>query len=276
MDGDSHSSLWSKVGRLFGSKNADHLEQSILEARNEGEVEMEESNMLLSVLELSETQVQDVMTPRTDIEFASSGVSVAEIARTIIKSGHSRIPIYEETRDNIIGIVFAKDILPHLIDEKCQGQTLVNSVMREAYFVPETKMCTDLLQEFRARKKHLAIVVDEYGGTSGLITIEDLIEVIVGDIEDEHDAPKEEDIQKISDSELVINGRTYLDDLDEYGITLESDEMDTIGGFLSLHAGHVPQVDEVFEFNGWSFTVLSADAKQIHKICVKKETEESA
>ncbi len=271
MDGDSHSSLWSKIARLFASKNGDHLEQTIMDAQKDGEVEAEESHMLLSILKLSETQVQDIMTPRTDIEFISSGVSVLDAARIILKSGHSRFPIYEDTRDNIIGIVYAKDLLSYLTsDDDTKKHTIVDSMMREPYFIPETKICADLLQEFRSRKNHLAIVIDEYGGTSGLITIEDLLEVIVGDIEDEHDAPKEDDIIKVSDTELIIIGRTYLEDLAEYNINLESDEMDTIGGFLSLHAGHVPQKDETFRFNNWKFTVLSADAKQIHKVSVIK------
>ncbi len=271
MDGDSHSSLWSKVSRLFNSKDEDYLEKTIKDAQKEGEVEIEESNMLLSILELSETQAQDIMTPRTDIEFIASGVSILEAGRIILKSGHSRFPIYEETRDNIIGIIYAKDLLSFLTaDDDSKNKTQVNSVMREPYFIPETKVCADLLQEFRSRKNHLAIVIDEYGGTSGLITIEDLLEIIVGDIEDEHDTPKEEDIVKISDEELTVNGRTYLEDLAEYGIVLESDEMDTIGGFLSLHAGHVPKEKEHFHFNGWDFVVINADAKQIHKISATK------
>ncbi len=274
MDGESHSSFWSKVSRLFNSKDEDFLEKTIKIAQKDGEVEAEESIMLLSILELSETQAQDIMTPRTDVEFISSGSSIFDAATVILKSGHSRLPVYHDTRDNIIGIIYVKDLLSYLISEDdSKNQIQVDSVMREPIFIPETKICADLLQEFRQRKNHMAIVIDEYGGTSGLITIEDLLEIIVGEIEDEHDAPKEEDIIKISDEELLINGRTFLEDLEEHGIVLESDEIDTIGGFLSLHAGHVPTNDESFHFNGWDFTVLSADAKQIHKISVIKANE---
>ena len=273
MDGDSHSSLWSKLSKLFATKSEDHLEQVILDARKDGELEIEEGNMLLSILKLSETQVQDIMTPRTDIDCVSAGTSILDAAQSILKSGHSRLPIYQETRDNITGIVYAKDLLPQLItDCSNAAKQTVESIMREPYFTPETKLSAELLQEFRSRKNHIAIVVDEYGGTSGLITIEDLLEVIVGEIEDEHDAPREEDILKINENELIIIGRTYLEDLNAFGIDLKSDEMDTIGGFLSLHAGHVPLKDETFHFDGWDFVILDADAKHIRKVSAKRST----
>lgn len=267
MDGDSHSSLWSKISGLFSTKNDDNFEQVIMDARNDGELELEEGNMLLSILKLSETQVQDIMTPRTDIDCISIGSSIVEAAQNILTSGHSRLPIFQDTRDNIVGIIYAKDLLTQFIkNNSSTDQQTVDSIMREPYFIPETKISGELLQEFRSRKKHIAIVVDEYGGTSGLITIEDLLEVIVGDIEDEHDTPKIEDIYKITDDELLIIGRTDLEDLSPFGINLHSDEMDTLGGFLSLQAGHVPQKDEEFHFNGWNFIIVDADAKQIHKI----------
>lgn len=317
MDADSHSSFWSRISGIFAGKHEDHLEQVILDARKDGELKPEEGNMLLSILELSDTQVQDTMTPRTDIDCVSAGTNIIEVAHKILSSGHSRLPVYQDTRDNIIGIVHAKDLLPKFIalytpqenssnttphslqsthvnspekpqaepsnntstEEKIDRQNTcpevpvhdtVESIMRAPYFVPETKHCAELLQEFRSRKSHIAIVVDEYGGTSGLITIEDLLEVIVGDIEDEHDAPKQEDIHKINEDEYSVVGRTDLEDLMEYGIMLESEEMDTVGGFLSLHAGHVPQKGETFAFNGWDFLVTEADAKQIQKISIKR------
>lgn len=150
----------------------------------------------------------------------------------------------------------------------------VDRIMRPPFFVPETKISSELLQEFRARKNHLAIVVDEYGGTSGLVSIEDLLEVIVGDIEDEHDAPREEDFRQVAESEYEISGRAYLEDLEPLGIMLESDEVDTLGGYLSLDAGHVPQQGEEFDLAGWRFIVTDADAKQIHKVHARRLTPE--
>lgn len=269
MDAESHSTLWSKMCSLFSGKSEDHLEQAIREAREDGELKAEEGSMLLSILTLDELQVQDIMTPRTDIDCLPSGTTIRDAAAAIVDTGHSRLPIYAGTRDNIIGIVHAKDMLSALMQAETQ-QAPVDSIMSEPFFVPETKIASELLQEFRSRKNHLAIVVDEYGGTSGLATIEDLLEVIVGDIEDEHDAPKEEDILALENGSYRLSGRAYLEDLEELGIPLESDEVDTIGGYLSLDAGHVPQKGEEFHLNGWTFTIEDADAKQIHTIIACK------
>ena len=173
MDGGPDSSIWSRLGRLFARRDDEEsLEKAILEARADGAVAAEEESMLLSILRFDDLQVQDIMTPRTDIDCAPADTPLLEVAQLIVDSGHSRIPAYSETRDNIVGIVHAKDLLRCLIDP-AHHDTPVNTLMREPFFVPETKGIRDLLQEFRARKLHIAIALDEYGGTSGLITIED-------------------------------------------------------------------------------------------------------
>ena len=159
----------------------------------------------------------------------------------------------------------APQMLAYLIQPESHNEP-VDTIMRQPFFVPETKISSELLQEFRSRKNHLAIVVDEYGGTSGLATIEDLLEVIVGDIEDEHDAPKEDDIRPLADGGYELSGRAYLEDLEPLGMAFASDEVDTIGGYLSLDAGHVPQKGERFTLDGWTFTIADADAKQIHTV----------
>lgn len=239
-----------------------------MEARNEGELDIAEGSMILSILRLDDVQVQDIMTPRTDFDCVPTGSSVSEVAQCILDTGHSRLPIYKDTRDNIIGIAYAKDLITLLIDPS-RHLTPVDEIMRQPFFVPETKIVSELLQEFRARKNHIAIAVDEYGGTSGLATIEDILEEIVGDIEDEHDTPKEEEIHPLGDSRYALSGRAYLEDLEELGIRLEADEVDTIGGYLCLEAGHVPEVGEVFECDGWRFRVDEADAKQIRRVIVE-------
>jgi magnesium and cobalt transporter len=268
LDGESHSGLWSRITSIFSGKGEHRLAQAISEAREEGELKDEEGSMLLSILTLDEIQAQDIMTPRTDIDCLPSGLSVREAAKAIGETGHSRMPIYKDTRDVIIGIAYAKDLLGPLGSPENHG-TPVDAIMREPFFVPETKIASELLQEFRSRKNHLAVVVDEYGGTSGLVTIEDLLEVIVGDIEDEHDMPREDDIRSIGPDEYEIAGRAFLEDLDTLGIKLRSDEVDTISGYLCLLAGRVPHKGETFSFNGWSFTVAGADAKHIHKIIAR-------
>ena len=267
MDGgtEGHSTIWSRLSRLFGHDDQESLEKAILEARAEGEVEPYEESMLLGILRFNDLQVQDTMIPRTDIDCVPDDMPLQEVARIIVRSGHSRIPVYKDTRDNIVGILHAKDVLSSLLD---QGDDVpaVSTVMRDPFFVPETKSIRTLLQEFRARKQHIAIALDEYGGTSGLITIEDVLEEIVGDIEDEHDAPRQEDIRPLGENVYELTGRALLEDLEDLGVDLDSDEVDTIGGYLSMEAGHVPGPGERFTLRGWTFTVLEADRKLIIRL----------
>lgn len=276
MDRSTDKSLWGRLRGLFGGRSGgDSLEQAVMEARDDGELDIAEGSMILSILRLDDVQVQDIMTPRTDFDCLPSGAPVIDVVRCILDTGHSRLPIYRDTRDNIIGIAYAKDLLELLIDP-ARHQTPVDTIMRQPFFVPETKIVSELLQEFRARKNHIAIAVDEYGGTSGLATIEDILEEIVGDIEDEHDAPKEEEIHALGDSRYELSGRVYLEDLNELGINLESDEVDTVGGYLCLEAGHVPEAGEKFLFDGWEFTIEEADLKQIRRVLVEPRAQEEA
>lgn len=189
MDRSTDKSLWDRVCNLFGGRSGDSIEQAVMEARDEGELDLAEGSMILSILRLDDVQVQDIMTPRTDFDCMPTGAPVSEVAQCILETGHSRLPIYKDTRDNIIGIAYAKDLISLLVDP-AKHHTAVDEIMRSPFFVPETKIVSELLQEFRSRKNHIAIAVDEYGGTSGLATIEDILEEIVGDIEDEHDAPR--------------------------------------------------------------------------------------
>jgi magnesium and cobalt transporter len=267
LDGgsESHSTIWSRLGRLFGHDDEASLKKAIGEARAVGCVDTDEESMLLGILRFDDLQVQDTMIPRTDMDCVPDNMPLPEAARLVVESGHSRIPVYKETRDNIVGILHAKDLLRSLIEPQNAGLPISN-VMREPFFVPETKSIRTLLQEFRARKQHIAIALDEYGGTSGIITIEDVLEEIVGDIEDEHDTPREEDIRSVDKDVYEMTGRALLEDLAELGIVLNSDEVDTIGGYLSTEAGHVPASGEIFILNGWSFTVLEADKKLIHRL----------
>ena len=267
MDGgtEGHSTIWSRLSRLFGHDDQESLEKAILEARAEGEVEPYEESMLLGILRFNDLQVQDTMIPRTDIDCVPDDMPLQEVARIIVRSGHSRIPVYKDTRDNIVGILHAKDVLSSLL-EQGEDEPSVSLVMREPFFVPETKSIRTLLQEFRARKQHIAIALDEYGGTSGLITIEDVLEEIVGDIEDEHDAPRQEDIRPLGENVYELTGRALLEDLEDLGVDLDSDEVDTIGGYLSMEAGHVPGPGERFTLRGWAFTVLEADRKLIIRL----------
>ena len=256
------------MAKLFGREPADHdekLEQAILDASEEGEVEPDEKSMLLSILRFNDLHVHDTMIPRTDMDCIPEDTSLVDCAALIVTSGHSRIPVYRDTRDNIVGMVHAKDILPYFDKEERKTLT-VSAIMREPFFVPDTKSTRTLLQEFRGRKQHIAIALDEYGGTSGLITIEDVLEEIVGDIEDEHDAPRKVDIRPIETDVYELTGRANLEDLTELGLVLDNDEVDTIGGYLCLLAGHVPAAGEEFVLDNWRIVVLDADQKLIHKL----------
>ena len=267
-DGSGSNSIWQRLTRVFhGRQQLDAVEQAIREAGEEGELDQQESSMLLRVLSLDDLQVQDIMTPRTDIVCVPRTAGILEVAGVILETGHSRLPIYQDNRDNIIGVVYAKDLLSYMGNG--ETGTRVDQSMREPYFVPETKRVLDLLQEFRTRKTHLAIILDEYGGTAGLVTIEDVLEQIVGEIEDEYDAPRREDITA-QENGWLVTGRAYLEDLEEkIGLKVESDEVDTLGGYLSHLAGRVPRAGERFSLNGMNLTVQEADPKQVHLIRVE-------
>ncbi len=266
MDEGSDSSIWQRLAKIFSNKSADSVEQVIRDASEEGELDKNEGSMLLSVLTLDDMQVQEIMTPRTDIACVNEQATIFDVIQVTISSGHSRIPIYRDTRDNFIGIVHAKDLLRFCLDHQSLQQ-LATAIMREPFFVPETKKVLDLLHEFQAKKNHLAIVLDEFGGTSGLISIEDVLEEIVGEIEDEYDAPRQEEISLQSDGSYLITGRTYLEDINEkLPLNLTSDEVDTIGGYISLIAGRLPKNNDQFTVDGATFTVIEADARQVHMI----------
>lgn len=252
------------------------MEQAIIEASEDGELQKEEGSMLLSILHLDELQVQDIMTPRTDVICAPVTATTAEIVDLILSSGHSRIPIFRDNPDNIVGVIYAKDLLRLTLDASLRDKP-VAEMMHQPFFVPETKNALDLLHDFKTSKKHLAVILDEYGGTAGIVSIEDVLEQIVGDIEDEHDAPREEDIIPEGAGKALLSGRADLEDIArELGITIESDEVDTIGGYLCHIAGRVPLSGERFTVSGTVFTVLDADAKKIQTIRAEPEQAASA
>lgn len=269
LDEGSESRFMSIFRRIFSPKSENHVQEIILEARAEGELQRDEAAMLLNVLRLRQKQVHDIMVPRPDIVAAEAGSTIQELAEVIIEKGHSRIPIYKENKDHMIGIVHAKDLLKHLLDPDADGQKL-ESIMRKPLFIPETKNLENMILEFQNKKVHLAIAVDEYGGTSGLVTFEDVLEEIVGEIEDEYDAPRPDEIQPLEDNKLLVSGRAMLDELEEgFSIRLESEQVDTVGGFLTEKLGRVPDQGEVFDMEGFRFRIEDADVKQIYWITIE-------
>lgn len=242
--------------------------KDIIDASGEsGEIEEEEREMLQSVFEFGDTVARTVMTPRVDVESIPADASLAEVANLVESTGHSRFPVYEGSDDQILGIVHAKDILAVLAQGKKDRS--LREIMRPAYFVPESKNLHDLLHEMRLNKTQLVIIQDEFGGTSGIVTIEDIVEEIVGDIVDEYD----EDVPEVvhdHDKTLVI-GRYHLSDLnEEIGSSFESDEFDTVGGYVFGLFGRQPQEGESIEDDGYRFVVEVTDGRRIHRVSVEK------
>lgn len=272
MEDDSEGLFTSLFSRLFGHKGS-QIEDALLEARQDGELTATEVSMMSNVLRLGRKQVCDIMIPRTDIQCAEIEDPLEDIAALIMECGHSRIPIYKENRDNIVGIVHAKDLLR--VSHKHEDNTATcRDIMRQPLLIPETKAVTDMLQLFRSTKNHLAIALDEYGGTSGLVTFEDIMEEIVGEIEDEYDQPRPEDIQTVEENTFMVSGRAPLEEIEErLGLKLESEQVETLSGFICELAGRVPTNGESFAVNGEVFEIKDADAKQIHWILIKPRSE---
>ncbi len=232
------------------------------------DLEEDERDMIASVIELGEQPVREVMVPRIDIVAASATSTVREVLDRIIESGHSRIPIFDDTIDNIIGVVYAKDLLRHLRDGTQDAPVL--PLAREPSYVPETKKVDELLHEMQQKRVHVAIVVDEYGGTAGLISIEDLIEEIVGEIQDEYDV-EEAMIEEVSDSEAVFDARVSIRDVnDTLDLDIDDEDFDTLGGLLYHELGKVPNVGDEVRVNGAVVTVLTTTGRRVRKVRVTK------
>lgn len=259
--------LHEKLGKQRSFISIDHLSQA-LELTSEEDTTKEEQKILKGIVSFGNTDTKQVMRPRMDVFALSDENNYEEIIPVIIENGYSRIPVYKENIDNVTGILYIKDLLPY-IDEKNFEWT---SLLREPYFVPENKKLDDLLNEFKEKKNHLAIVVDEYGGTSGLITLEDIIEEIVGDISDEFD---DEDLiySKLDELNFVFEGRTPLKDFYKI-IKLEDPslfednkgEAETLAGFLLEISGDFPQQNEIINFGNYNFKVEAVDDRRIKQI----------
>ncbi len=268
------------ITRLFGISDsqqerfsAEELMILVERGSEQGVIEAEEQQMIGAVLELGQQRVHEVMVPRIDIKALPVTSSLDEIVEVIVSEGHSRIPIYDETVDNVVGILYAKDLLPFFArGDKPEIRTL----LRPPLFVPESITVDDLLHNFQRRKVHLAIVLDEYGGTAGLVTIEDLIEEIVGEIQDEYDT-EEPMIEPISDLEARVDGRASVDDLTEhFGVELDGEDReqyDTVGGLVYHEIGGVPTVGDTVEVDGLTLTVESTDGRRVGKVLVVKRSQ---
>jgi len=270
LDDGIEGKFWNMFKRIFRRDDSSSIEAIILAAKEEGEIRKEEASIVLKVLRLGRKQVHEIMIPRTDIICAEIKDGIEDVAEQIIAHGHSRIPIFKDNKDNIVGIVHAKDLLQFVLHPSDSANNNLEGVLRAPLFVPETKNVMEMLLEFQSSKNHLAVALDEYGGTSGMLTFEDVLEEIVGDIEDEYDAPRQEEIQTLDDGGLSISGRAELLELQEHlGVDLESEQVDTIGGYLSQLAGRVPRKGDSFDVLGYQFVIKEADQKKVQWIEVR-------
>ncbi len=272
---NGRSSSWIEIfQRIFSGKrrplSEKELHEIIRESETEGIINEGEGEMLSSIFEFGETIVREVMVPRTDMVCCSTEASLNDLLDAIISSGHSRVPVYEGTNDRIVGIVYAKDLLKFW---RTPEEVVIKRLMRTPYFVPETKNIEDLLQEFRTKRVHMAIAIDEYGGTSGLITIEDLIEEIVGDIQDEFDL-EEEWLLKEENGTILVDARLNIEDLENYfNIKITRDRFDTVGGYLFDLLGHVPLEGEEIRQDNLILTVVESDPRRIRKVRIRQSEE---
>jgi len=255
---------WVKKALRSYPKNRLQLVEFLREQEGRSLIDPETLAILEGALQVSEMQVRDIMVPRAQMVVVEEGADPKEFIPTVIESGYSRFPVIDSKRGQVVGVLLAKDLLGYLAQESDQPFD-IKDVLRPPVFVPESKRLNILLREFRNGRNHLAIVVDEYGGVAGLVSIEDVIEQIVGDISDEYDVAEEVYIRKHRNGHYIVKARTPIEEFNEYfHADLEEDDFDTIGGLVLKAFGHLPKRGETIACGGFEFTVVRADRRRIH------------
>lgn len=245
-------------------EDRDDLLELLRTAQRRRLIEQEALTMIEGVLQVSELRVRDITVPRSQMVVVPQDAEIETIFPLVAESAHSRYPVIGEDRTEVAGILLVKDLLLHSLKDRTR---LVREIMRPALYVPESKRLNVLLREFRATRSHMAIVVDEYGAAAGLVTIEDVLEQIVGEIEDEHDFGDEEYIFRKTDREFTLKALTPIEDFNEYfGANFSDDEFDTIGGLIVHHLGHVPKRGEKAELGRFRFIVIRADNRRVEQL----------
>ena len=253
------------VERTPGSVTEDELKNWVEVGQSAGGLEKGERQMIYSIFHFGDTLCREIMVPRIDILALEADSNVTESIQALTLSGHSRVPVYDDTIDNVVGLLYAKDLLRTQLDETPPES--IRPFLRPAYFVPEAKKVDELLREMQSRSIHMAIVVDEYGGMAGLVTMEDIVEEIVGEIRDEYDQGEEYLYQRVSDDEFVLNGRLGLDDFNEIlGTDLVTELADTLGGYIYGTIGRVPTGGEHMRVDDWDLTVEQVSGRRIRKV----------
>ena len=264
---DSTPRSWlERLSQAFAAEPQDRRElvELLRAAQQRGLIDADALAMIEGVVQVAEMQVRDVMIPRAQMVVVEQDAPLEEMVKDIIESAHSRFPVIGDNRDEVVGIVLAKDMLAYGFEGHA-GRFSIRDVLRPAAFIPESKRLNMLLKEFRSSRNHMAIVVDEYGGVAGLVTIEDVLEQIVGEIEDEHDVDEEGAIKKFSETRYTVKALTPLEDFNAYfGTTFSDEEFDTIAGVVIQRFGRLPRRGETITVDRFRFKVLHADNRRLH------------
>lgn len=264
-NGQSKSWL-DKLSTLFSDDPNDRqdLKEILREAAERNVVDAETLSILEGALQVSDMQVRDIMVPRSQMVSIRADDCIEKFLPSIVESAHSRFPVLGEGQDEVLGILLAKDLLPLMLNENYDDFN-IRGLLRSATFVPESKRLNILLKEFRATRNHMAIVADEFGGIAGIITIEDVLEQIVGEIEDEHDQDDDSAIKVLDHDVCMVKALTSIEDFNEHFETKFDDkEFDTIGGIVVQHFGRVPECDEAITINDWRFKVVNGNSRRIN------------
>ena len=266
-DDETDERSWlEKIAQIFSSDP--HTRKDLLDvlavAQQNAVIDAGTQKIMQGALEVANMQVRDVMVPRPRMVCLRASDEPADILGEVIEAGHSRYPVVGESSDDVLGILLAKDLLPRLLSGTPE-RFEIRQLLRPATFVPESKRLNVLLREFRENRNHIAVVIDEYGGVAGLVTIEDVLEEIVGEIEDEHDEQDDGFIRKLSDNDFLVKALTPIEDFNAFfGASLSDEEFDTVGGIVMQAFGYLPRRNEIAEIEGFQFKVLNADSRQIH------------
>ncbi len=271
---DSNKSLLDRLANFLApqpisaSERRQELIDTLREAQVEGLIDADALSMIEGVFQVEQLCARAILVPRAQIDWIDINTSLSDIIKNVVEAAHSRFPVFEGTRDNVIGILLAKDLLRHSTEKDFQ----VRDWLRPAVFIPESKRLSVLLRDFKENRNHLAIVVDEYGGVAGIITIEDVLEQIVGDIQDEHDIDEEADnLIALDNGDIRVKGITELEQFNEsLGTNLELEGIETVAGLVIQHLGRVPKTGELIEIDGIKFEVQRADPRQIHILLARQ------
>ena len=276
---DPNKSLLDRLADFLSPEPAEPSERrqelinTLREAQAEGLIDADALSMIEGVFQVGQLCARDILVPRAQIDWIDISHSLSDIIKNVIEAAHSRFPVFEGSKDNVIGILLAKDLLRHATEKDFQ----VRDWLRPAVFIPESKRLSVLLRDFKDNRNHLAIVVDEYSGVAGIITIEDVLEQIVGDIEDEHDIDEEADnLIALDNGDIRVKGITELKQFNAtLGTHFEAEDIETVAGLVIQHLGRVPKMGELIEIDGIEFEVQRADPRQIHILLARQSNKKS-